>query len=477
MSERVTCGQVVGLALVLLIVVGVAALTSAAMPASEKPGSVPNDTGLDSLSGSHQDCPDLITPDTVGPAQFERLHMADRLQSNQVVRTEAHGYIVCSLGDMPPILQELPDLTPARALGLLLLYADSYFIFDSESGALAITYLTWEAESPEPAPSPTPRDLGAMMGHGTDTVTICMDLETPIVEVGDANPEQWSILDIVGGRCWASLASQVCFDCGADRAWRVLVPIAANREAGSGQAEPPMSDAVCIDAGTAIELSDSGSVARSAEGLDTEQCGLSFGHGGLCWYCSPHRDEAAPSPPPLAAEGGATPTRPEGVELACSDLMTPETIGQEEWERYDVAEKLRSHRFSRSMCSDSECIICSADRMIDEAHVDGDKLYYRFDVGSGELVMKRIHWREDLPEQLPSPLISQQEAEGMVDDVVEHSRLAFLPPDSFSCEPGKLDYQSPNWLVYGTTGGEISVYMVTVIDAVTGEERCYFCPC
>jgi hypothetical protein len=116
--------------------------------------------------------------------------------------------------------------------------------------------------------------------------------------------------------------------------------------------------------------------------------------------------------------------------------------------------------------------------MIDGALVSGDELYYMFDIESGELLRKRIHWREDLPERLPPLLISQQEAEAMVEGEVGGSYLTILSPDHMLFESDKSYFQDPCWLVSSRERDDnLDITWVTVINAITGEVVGRYCPC
>ena len=105
-------------------------------------------------------------------------------------------------------------------------------------------------------------------------------------------------------------------------------------------------------------------------------------------------------------------------------------------------------------------------RTIDDAMVIGDEILYHFDEETKEFVMKRVNWRDDLPENLPSNLITKEEAEAMVEGNIMHTYLAYMPMESnmFQIEPT----QNPCWIV--SIAGEHGFNVdVIVIDAVERE--------
>ena len=198
--------------------------------------------------------------------------------------------------------------------------------------------------------------------------------------------------------------------------------------------------------------------------LATGKCSLQLGTDQVCWRCREAPAETLPPPEP-SAQNVETPA----VVPLCREILTPEVTGQDAWDRYRIAELLKGDRFQRHPCVDSDCVICYADRMLGAARVEGDELYYRIDARTGELVMERIHWRGDLPQQLPSPLISQQEAEALVEGRVESSYLAFPSIDHPALDVSKPASRTPCWHVSSHTVDEkgIEYPWVTVIDALT----------
>lgn len=104
-------------------------------------------------------------------------------------------------------------------------------------------------------------------------------------------------------------------------------------------------------------------------------------------------------------------------------------------------------------------------RTIDWAMVEKDYIVYQIEKSTGELLARKSHWRSDLPEALPHPLIAQAQAEALVKAEILSCSLYFISPESdvFPLDPAP---ENPCWVVRNTGGhGE---YVVTVIDAVTG---------
>jgi hypothetical protein len=131
-----------------------------------------------------------------------------------------------------------------------------------------------------------------------------------------------------------------------------------------------------------------------------------------------------------------------------------------------------SHRlFKKAEIGDK--VVYFHQRTINGALIEGDYILYQFDRDSKELLKKEVQWRSDLPENLPPAvrssetqgLISQAEAESMVEGDVQFSELMIISPDSevFPIEPIP---ENPCWVVRSIVDGNS---VVSVIDAVTGE--------
>jgi hypothetical protein len=111
-------------------------------------------------------------------------------------------------------------------------------------------------------------------------------------------------------------------------------------------------------------------------------------------------------------------------------------------------------------------------RKIDNAIVELDRILYMFDRETGEVIEKDAHWRDDLPDELPS-IISKEEAMDIGGGTEAY--LIYIDPDSlmFSIEPT----ENPCWAVriwkdfYIPELNRTDTYNVDVIvvDAVTGE--------
>jgi hypothetical protein len=103
-------------------------------------------------------------------------------------------------------------------------------------------------------------------------------------------------------------------------------------------------------------------------------------------------------------------------------------------------------------------------RAIGYATVQGDYIVYQFDRETDQLIARKSHWRDDLPEELPALTVDIAEAEAMVEGEVQSVYLYYIAPDSpvFPIEPTPVD---PCWVVRSVVDG---YQQVTVIDAVAG---------
>jgi hypothetical protein len=162
------------------------------------------------------------------------------------------------------------------------------------------------------------------------------------------------------------------------------------------------------------------------------------------------------------------PAGPAAKEPTCEDYLTPDYLDVGEWNKYAIGDKLRDGYFYQFPNS-SNRLVCYDERMLGEAWVLGDVLYFSFDFERGQF-WKKIHWRQDLPEELPGPLISQWEAEAMVDGEVSDSILAILPVDDARFVGFEGCFHEPCWLVWGQEGeSHCSSHGWTAINALTGE--------
>jgi hypothetical protein len=91
---------------------------------------------------------------------------------------------------------------------------------------------------------------------------------------------------------------------------------------------------------TALVMSgQEGHSEAAAEDISGEACYMSIGGGSqVCWYCSGLVGVPTPLPPtPI-------PTGPYGSAASCLDLVTPESIGVEEYERFGMAALLEGRQ-------------------------------------------------------------------------------------------------------------------------------------
>jgi hypothetical protein len=461
MDDRTPFHQILSLALVLFFVVGSAALLRSSTPLSDADAPGQGLQGLGQRVTAKIDCRRLVTPKRVGETEFAQYGLADKLANGEFVAYELPGYIICNHGSLPE-----------EGLYFYLGLSDIYYMFSKETGELAVTHLEWESDLRAATPTPPP-----MPTEDPNAVTVCLDAETPLVEIGEDNPGQWTIWDILGGNCAADMSGgRICFDCGDGVPWRVLVPLSADPE---GEAEgADRREMACIDVTTAIALQGDDPEGDAVPVPAPDQCTLILGSGEICWSCSEVEPEPEHTAVPAEAVSAQAPAERATREPVCSDYLTPDSVGSEDWNKYDIGDKLRSGYFQRHLSPSLGSIVCYGDRAVDDVSIGGDELHFAFDINSGQLLRKRIHWRWDLPEQLPTPLISREEAEAMVEGEVNRSWLAILSPDQVLFDPRNIPYQDPCWSVSSrTVAGDLEISNVTVINAMTGEILGHYSPC
>jgi hypothetical protein len=103
-------------------------------------------------------------------------------------------------------------------------------------------------------------------------------------------------------------------------------------------------------------------------------------------------------------------------------------------------------------------------RMLGEAIVEKDQIVYQFDRATGELVARKSHWRDDLPDRLAAGVMASGEAEALVEGEVLRSRLWIISPESdiFPLDPVP---ENPCWVVHHLVEGAL---VITIVDAVDG---------
>lgn len=116
-------------------------------------------------------------------------------------------------------------------------------------------------------------------------------------------------------------------------------------------------------------------------------------------------------------------------------------------------------------------IVYFQQRMIDDAIVEKDFILYHFDRGTKQLSGKKANWRSGLPESV-IPRITREQAESMVEGKILFTKLYIISPDSdvFPVDPTP---ENPCWVVRSALDDFI---IITVIDAITGEQLGYGTP-
>jgi hypothetical protein len=441
MKERISIGQAVGVAVILVVMVVLAAVFRGTMVGPKEPVAGQVEAPAQRGDDVGVDCSRLITPEQVGPEAFAQYQLGEKLQKGEFVGGEFLGYLYCSHGQ-----PEIEDWSFYADVDIL-------YMFDAETGELALTSLKSGNPSPPAEPTATPF---AIPTTDPNAVTVCMDGGTPLVEMGGEESKQLAIWDILGGNCAVEMTSRICFACG-DNA-RLLVPTAVVPE--DEMPNLGKGETACIDVTTAIALQAEagGAVVEVAA---PEACSFQLGGGeGMCWICG--EEEAAPSPSAVPTEGVARDPR-------CAEYVTEEKVGAEEWARYGIAEKLGEDGLQRHWDEGSDVVVCYGHQAVDEASVRGTELYYMFDVESGALLKKRIGWRHDLPEHLPPLAISREEAEAMVEGEVQWSMLGFFSPTAVDLGVTAPTFREPCWFVSAKEDDGLPCPWMTVINAMTGE--------
>jgi hypothetical protein len=140
-------------------------------------------------------------------------------------------------------------------------------------------------------------------------------------------------------------------------------------------------------------------------------------------------------------------------------LSAPEAAGDEgPLSKYETGD-LRFHEYESE-----DLLIYYHLRMLDEAVVEKDFIIYQLDIATQELVARKSHWREDLPEHLPPGLISKEAVESLVGGEILRSRLYIISPESdvFPLDPTP---ENPCWVVRHVVDGAL---VITIVDALEG---------
>jgi hypothetical protein len=173
---------------------------------------------------------------------------------------------------------------------------------------------------------------------------------------------------------------------------------------------------------------------------------------------------------------------------ACTDYITPETVGAYTFEHYGVAEKLASgDLIAMSSRNSFDCLV---PHRVDGVDVEGDEMLFIIDLVEQELAFWRIHWREDLPESLPAVQVSAEEAVAKVpgtplywpkpgvfspeDSLFTYSEYAYTPQAS-EAQKSKESYYRPGWAWMSEEGPDHNTVCFSHVDAVSGEITRRYC--
>ncbi|MCK5547946.1 MAG: hypothetical protein KAI64_02960 [Thermoplasmata archaeon] len=103
-------------------------------------------------------------------------------------------------------------------------------------------------------------------------------------------------------------------------------------------------------------------------------------------------------------------------------------------------------------------------RTIDGAIVEKDYIVFQLDRETRAVLDRKTHWRDNLPEHFPAMTVAREQAESMVEGVVQFSELYVISPES-DVFPLEQTPENPTWIVRSLDEG---VLTVTIIDAVDG---------
>ena len=147
-------------------------------------------------------------------------------------------------------------------------------------------------------------------------------------------------------------------------------------------------------------------------------------------------------------------TAPEAY-AEIDDLLRPYETGERDFERFEIG----------------GLIVHWHQRTIDGAIVEKDQIVYQFDGESSQLRDKKMHWREDLPQNI-TVNIDAEEAESKVEGEPISSTLYIISPESdvFKVDPVP---DNPCWVVRILRDDAIRI---VIIDAVTGDSLGYGVP-
>jgi len=137
------------------------------------------------------------------------------------------------------------------------------------------------------------------------------------------------------------------------------------------------------------------------------------------------------------------------------DLLQQYETGDREFEKFEIG----------------SMIVFWHQRMIGEAVVEKNQIVYQFNKTTEELLDKKIHWRDDLPETITVNVL-EEEAEAAAGGEPLFSRLYIISPESdvFKLAPVP---ENACWVVRTIKDDE---ELVVIIDAVTGHFLGYGIP-
>ncbi len=138
---------------------------------------------------------------------------------------------------------------------------------------------------------------------------------------------------------------------------------------------------------------------------------------------------------------------PEEI-LAGHELLKPYEDGERQFEEIEIGEHM---------------VVYYHQRKVGEATVEKDFIVYQFDKRTGELLAKKSHWRDDVTETLPAPLIGMDEAMARVGGAAQFAVLTIISPESdvFPLDPTP---DVPCWIVRAVREEGLALVIVDAVD-------------
>jgi len=159
-------------------------------------------------------------------------------------------------------------------------------------------------------------------------------------------------------------------------------------------------------------------------------------------------------------------------KFSCENLLTAAKIGENDFYNYQISKKIINNEFK--MYEIGNRIVCYYERKVGEIIFEKDFLNYQFNADDGELISKKIHWRDDVNENLASLVkISKEEINEIAMKQMFHageaeilwSKLYLISPQSDVFRVSNKANE-PCWVVRLKVN---EVQKIIIYNALTGE--------